>query len=207
VLAYQGGCAYVYLADRSRCDTAPRCDWDVPPRYREDVLAAAEAFHRANSDGAGVPELKGTLDMILVREPVPFDAVDAPFRAYVGGGKSIPVEELIAAHQEVSGPRFALRLWELGVGRHGERAGDVVLVARHSTAEDIDGRYYFSRPYSSSHGSNAEEDSAIPFIVAHTELDSATLSQRVSALLGDRPRIRDVTLLVLAMRQWAREEK
>ncbi|MEZ4405213.1 MAG: alkaline phosphatase family protein [Polyangiales bacterium] len=85
VLAYQGAMAYVYLADRSRCPDGSPCDWSAPPRYREDVVAAAEAFHRANQ-GEGPPALRGALDMIFVREPVAQAEVDRPFEVYLGGG-------------------------------------------------------------------------------------------------------------------------
>lgn len=56
VAAYGGPMACLYLADRSTCPGSDdRCDWTKPPRYREDVLVAAEAFHQNNIDGSWRP--------------------------------------------------------------------------------------------------------------------------------------------------------
>jgi predicted AlkP superfamily pyrophosphatase or phosphodiesterase len=77
VVAYGGATSYLYFADRSGCaGDKDVCDWKQPPRYQEDVLAAAEALHRNNEDGSIVPELKGTLDLILTRPPRPFGATE-----------------------------------------------------------------------------------------------------------------------------------
>ena len=87
VLAYQGPLAYVYLADRSHCaKRGTACDWKRPPRYREDVLKAAQAYFDANRSGRYAPRMRNTLDMILTRRPRPFGEDDLPFEVYVGGG-------------------------------------------------------------------------------------------------------------------------
>src|SRR6185312_9454613 len=118
VLAYGGAMAYVYLADRSLCP-GPHdvCAWDRPPRYREDVLAAAEAFRVENETG---PDMKGMLDMILVREPRAYREIDRPFEVYVGDGATMPVEDYLRAHPHPTYVAFAERLRELAVGLHGE---------------------------------------------------------------------------------------
>lgn len=40
------------------------------------MFVAAEAFHKNNEDGALVPPMRGTLDMILVRRPKPYAEID-----------------------------------------------------------------------------------------------------------------------------------
>src|SRR5688572_24043247 len=92
VLAYQGAMAYVYLADRSTCARpGQRCDWSRPPRYQEDVLAAADAFYRAGAEGRLAPGMAGTLDMVLARRPRPHAEDDLPFEVYVGNGRLEPL--------------------------------------------------------------------------------------------------------------------
>src|SRR3712207_1080850 len=72
VVAYQGAMAYVYLADRSTCPgVQDRCDWRRPPRLQEDVLPVVRAFDAAGRTGAGVPALRGALDLVFAREPRP----------------------------------------------------------------------------------------------------------------------------------------
>ena len=126
VLAYGGAMAYVYLADRSRCPSEKQaCDWKLPPRYEEDVLAAAEAFHKNDEDGSIVPPMRGALDMILTRRPKPYAEVDAPFEVYVGAGKTVPVGAWLEAHPHPTYIALDARLRDLAVGVHGERAGDI----------------------------------------------------------------------------------
>ncbi len=103
----------------------------APPRFHEDVLPVAEAFFRANRDGSYVPQLRGTLDLILTRRPAPPAEDDAPFEVYVGGGRLVPVEAFLEAHPWPTYVELASRLRDLAAGPHGERAGDVVLLANN----------------------------------------------------------------------------
>lgn len=208
VLAYQGAMAFVYLADRSRC---PRgvCAWSEPPRYREDVLAAAEAFHRASLGAGPVPAMRGTLDMILVREPVPLAEVDRPFEVYLGGGRTESVERHLAAHPRPDYVAFASRLRDLGVGRLGERAGDLVLLAHNGDRERPEERYYFAHEYRSWHGSPSRRDSDLPFIVAHRHRTPEALASLVRDALGPDPdptqdRVADVLLALRRARRQGR---
>jgi hypothetical protein len=201
VLAYGGAMAYVYLADRSGCPKEKAvCDWKQPPRYEEDVLAAAEAFFKNNEDGSLVAPMRGTLDMILTRRPRPFAEVDAPFEVYVGGGKTMPVDAYLKEHPHPTYIAVDARLRDLGVGPHGERAGDILLLAHNGDRDNPLDRYYFAAPYRSWHGSPSKQDSEIPLIVANPLHPSATIGAWVKDVLGDRPYQQKVTDVLLGLR-------
>ena len=202
VLAYQGAMAYVYLADRSTCMSEKQvCDWPRPPRYEEDVLAAADAFYKNDQDGSLVPEMKGTLDMILTRRPRPFAENDLPFEVYVGGGKIVPVEKYLEEHPHPTYVDLASRLRDLGEGPHGEHAGDVILIAHNGDHDAPDQRYYFAEPYHSWHGSPSRQDSQIPLIVGRLGDSTEAIASIVRRALGEHPRQQKVTDLLLALRR------
>lgn len=197
VLAYQGAIAYVYLADRSTCREKGRpCDWKRPPRFREDVLVAAEAFFRASRDGWRVPAMKGTLDLVLARRPRPAAEVDEPFQVYVGNGRLRPLGEYLDDYPHDEYVNVVDRLGDLASGPAGERAGDLLLIAVNGNRERPDERYYFSSPYSSWHGSPSRRDSEIPLIVAHPKKSKAEIRETVAPLVGDakQQRIADVLI-------------
>jgi len=54
----------------------------------------------------------------------------------------------------------------LGVGPYGNRADDIVLLARSGRTIPIEQRYCFSGPYRSWHGSPSEQESHIPLVLA-----------------------------------------
>jgi hypothetical protein len=201
VAAYGGAMAYLYLADRTTCPRAnDRCDWTRPPRYREDVLAVAEALHVNNIDGRIVPAMRGKLDMIFVRQPRPFSAIDLPFEVYVGGGQTMPIDDFLRAHPHPTYVALADRMEELAVGPYGERAGDILLLAHNGDRDRPEGRYYFSEPYRSWHGSPSRLDSEIPLIVANRHSSAAEIGAWVEPILGDRPFQRKITDIILALR-------
>jgi arylsulfatase A-like enzyme len=201
VLAYQGAVAYVYLADRSTCEPKGKpCDWTRPPRLREDVLALADAFHRNNLDGSLVPQMRGTLDLVLAREPRPAEEDDLPFQVYVGGGRLEPLGAYLAAHPHPTYVDLEARLADLAVGRYGERAGDVLLLAHNGDRDRPQERYYFSSTYRSWHGSPSRRDSEIPLIVAHPGRDAAAIAADVDRVLGDRPAQQKFADVMLALR-------
>jgi hypothetical protein len=197
VFAYGGAMAYVYLADRSTCPRATDgCAWERPPRYREDVLAAAEVFHRANAVGA----MRDTLDLILVREPRPYREIDLPFEVYLGDGKTMPLDAYLALHPRASYIAFVERLQDLAVGRHGERAGDVLLISHYGDRARPDERYYFAKECHSWHGSPSRTDSEIPLVVASPHRSRADIAALVRRVLGDRPYQEKLADLLLALR-------
>jgi len=201
VLAYGGAMAYVYLADRSTCKDDHPCAWAEPPRYREDVLAAAEAFYQNNKDGSLAPGMKGTLDMIFVREPRPVLADDLPFEVYIGGGKSQAIGDYLEAHPHPTYVAVAQRMAALAAGPHGERAGDILLLAHNGDRATAEERFYFAAPYRSWHGSPSKLDSEIPLIVAHPRRARAAIGAFVKPILGDRPFQQKIADIVLALRK------
>ncbi len=206
VLAYGGAMAYVYLADRSACPSEKdACDWKMPPRYEEDVLAAAEAFYKNNEDGSIVPPMRGTLDLILTRRPKPYLQVDAPFEVYVGHGKTVAVDAYLKEHPHPTYVSVDARLRDLAVGVHGERAGDILLLAHNGDRDKPEERYYFAAPYRAWHGSPSKQDSEIPLIVANPLYKSAAIGAHVKRILGDRPFQQKVTDVLLGIREGALE--
>jgi predicted AlkP superfamily pyrophosphatase or phosphodiesterase len=202
VLAYQGAMAYVYVADRSTCaQPGQPCDWTRPPRFREDVLRVADAFHRNNEDGGLVRALRGTLDLVLARRPRPLGSTTLPFEVYVGGGRLVPVERYLREHPHPTYVALASRLRDLAVGPHGDRAGDVILVAHNGDRTRPEDRYYFATRYRSWHGSPSRKDSEIPLIVAHPRLSAETIAAAVRPRHGSYTRQQDVADILLDLRE------
>jgi hypothetical protein len=199
VVAYQGAMAYVYLADRSTCAAAGmRCDWMRAPRLQEDVLPVVRAFDAANRTGAGVPQLRGTLDLIFAREPRPPGQDALAFRIW-DGERLVGIGEYLAANPRPDLLELETRMDGLATGPYGHRAGDVLLLARSGTERPIEERFYFSDEYRSWHGSPTAQDSRIPLIVAHRGSTGAELRERVRELVGERPTQLDVTPLILGL--------
>jgi hypothetical protein len=95
------------------------------------------------------------------------------------------------------------RLRDLAVGRFGERAGDILLLAHNGDRERPEDRFYFAAPYKSWHGSPSKQDSEIPLIVAHPRHAAAAIGAYVSGILGDRPFQQKVTDILLGLRAGA----
>lgn len=202
VIAYGGAMAYVYLADRSKCPGEKDvCAWSEPPRYREDVLVAAEAFYKNNKDGSLGPNMKGALDMIFVREPKPVTEVDNQFEVYVGDGKTMSIDAYLEANPHPTYVALADRMRGLAVGVHGERAGDVLLLTHNGDRDDPKDRFYFSAPYKSWHGSPSKLDSEIPLIVSHPTRTTAAIKAFIQPILGDRPYQQKIFDIMLALRR------
>jgi hypothetical protein len=198
-LAYQGAFAYVYLADRSTC---PRpgdvCDWARPPRLEEDVIPAARAFHAAARTGAGVPELRGAVDLVFARPPRAVGEDALPFQVW-DGERLVPVGEYLAAHPRPELLELERRLEGLAAGPYGHRAGDVLLLARSGLEVPIDQRFYFAAEYTSWHGSPTRQDSEIPLLVAHPGRSGAQVRERVRRAVGERPDQLSVASLLLEL--------
>lgn len=197
-----GATAYIYVADRSTCPgKKARCDWARPPRYVEDVLPIADAFFKNDRDGSLVPEMKGTIDMVLTRRPRPFAERDLPFEVYVGDGKTISIEEYLREHPHPTYVDMKKRMDALAVGLHGERAGDVMLLAHNGDEAAPEKRYYFAGLYRSWHGSPSRKDSDVPLIVAHPKHTSAAIAARVGHILADEPFQQKVADIMVDLRE------
>lgn len=193
VVAYQGAMAFVYLADRATCaEAGARCDWARPPRLAADVLPLARAFHAASATGEGVPALRGTLDLVLARSgPGPFAIFD--------GRSLVPVGEYLRRNPRPDLVAFEARLEALAVGPHGDRAGDLLLLARTGPDRPIAERFYFAAPEHSDHGGAHLQDSRIPFLLAHPARSGAQLRAFVREAAGDVPTQTDVPRLIRAL--------
>jgi hypothetical protein len=196
VIAYGGAFAFVYLADRSTCAAeAEACDFRRPARYRTDVLAAAEAFHQSARTGAPVAAMRDSLDLVLVRS-----GADGPFRVYLGDGKTEDIDRYLAQAPRDGYVQVAERMRELAVGRHGDRAGDVILVTRGGGEANIRDRYYFSQRYRSWHGSPSRRDSEVPFILAHAGKSRRELGRLAYRASGASGRLHQVGRLLVDLR-------
>jgi hypothetical protein len=198
-VAFQGAFAYIYLADRSTCvEEGAVCDWSRAPRMEADVLPVVRAFDAANRTGAGVPELQGTLDLILARQPRPPTEDALPFQVW-DGDALVDIGGYLARNPRPDLLQFERRMRALAAGPYGHRAGDVLLLARSGEQRPIEDRFYFSGRYRSWHGSPASQDSRIPLLIAHGREDGQTLRGRVEAAVGAEPMQEDIAALILAL--------
>lgn len=187
VLAYHGFMAFVYLADRGSCpQPGTRCDWSAPPRLAEDVLPVARAFHEASRTGAGVPALRGALDLVLVR-----DRSGAGWSVYQGDGL-VSLGEYLRRTPRPDLLRLQPRLEALVDGPHGDRAGDLLLLARTGTDLPLEERFYFAPPSWSEHGGAHAQDSRIPLLLIHPARSGPELRALVRGALGEVPSLLDV---------------
>jgi hypothetical protein len=200
-VAYQGAMAYVYLADRSTCaEPGAQCDWSRPPRMNEDVLEVVRAFDAANRTGAHVGALRGTLDLILARTPLPPTGDALPFEIW-DGTALVPVRQYLARNPRPDLLDLAARLEGLAAGPYGYRAGDVLLIARSGGERPIEDRFYFSSLYRSWHGSPAAQDSRIPLIIGRATSSPDEIRSHVTTAIGSTPTQLDVMRLVLSLLQ------
>jgi hypothetical protein len=181
VFAYQGFMAYVYLADRSTCEKEHEtCEWPRPPRFKEDVLPALQAFYQANRSGALVPQLKDTIDLIFSREPAPTNQNARPFQVF-DGQRLVPIGEYLKRNPRPDLIDLERRMQWLASGPYGHRAGDILLLAKACTRLPIEQRFYFaSVSHYTWHGSACEQDSRIPFILAQ----AGGNGERLRGLMG-----------------------
>lgn len=196
-VAYQGAFAYVYLADRSTCARpGQRCDWNRAPRLAEDVIPVARAFFEASRTGAGVPALRGALDLVFARPPVAPGQDALPFQVW-DGERLVPIAQYLARNPRPELLELERRLDGLAAGPYGHRAGDVLLLARTGMELPIEQRFYFSSRYHSWHGSPTRQDSEIPLLVAQPGASGAAIRTRVQRAAGPRPDQLGITPIIL----------
>ncbi|MGO9060188.1 MAG: alkaline phosphatase family protein [Candidatus Binataceae bacterium] len=198
VLAYQGFMAYVYLADRSTCPKdGSVCDWRKPPRLRRDVMPVLRRFYTSNRWGRPVRKLKGTIDLILSREPVAPGQPAKPYQIF-DGHQLVSIQDYLWDHPRPDLVDFEQRMNWLSAGPYGDRAGDILLLARAGTNLPIQQRYYFSDvTHYTWHGSACEQDSHIPFILAQQNGSGKEMRKILRGFGGDSPSERKLTPLVL----------
>ncbi|HEY6394234.1 MAG TPA: alkaline phosphatase family protein [Candidatus Binataceae bacterium] len=204
-LAYQGAMAYVYLADRSTCpDKGDKCRWDQPPRFEEDVMPVARAFYRENMTGRPFPIRKGDLDLIFARRPVPRGQNTLPYEIY-DGRRLVPIAKYLVDHPRPDLLQLDRRMRWLSAGPYGNRAGDVLLLAKSGLNRPMGDRFYFSAPYKSWHGSPSVQDSHIPLIVARKNYSGSKFRILVERIAGEQPSQLDFVPIVRAL--LAQDEK
>jgi hypothetical protein len=200
VLAYQGFLAYVYLADRSNCaKEGERCDWKKPPRFEEDVIPVLRSFYRSNRSGRPIRKLKGTIDLIFARQPVSPGEKALPYEIF-DGHDLIPIHDYLIDHPRPDLVDLEQRMKWLSAGPYGNRAGDILLLARACVDVPIQQRYYFAAiTHHTWHGSACRQDSHIPFILAQQGGSGERMRSILGKFGGDSPSERQLTPLVLKL--------
>ncbi len=211
VFAANEAFAFLYLADRSTCPAEDdACDWSRPPRHADDVLPVARALHAANETGALVPSLKGTLDLILVREPRPAPMHGevtpnsasarraAPYHVFETDSLT-SLDDYLTRHPRPDLARFRERMSWLTDGPHGHLAGDIALIARDGTHLPLAERFYFGPPSNSGHGSAHLQDSVIPLLLVQPRSSGAHLRDLLHEITGPTPTQLSITPLVEAL--------
>jgi Type I phosphodiesterase / nucleotide pyrophosphatase len=199
VLAYQGFMAYVYLADRSTCrDRGTRCNWSKPPRFKQDVMPIVRAFDRVNRTGRPFARLKGTINLIFARMPSPPGKPQAPFEIF-DGNRLVPIADYLDAHPRPDLLDLEQRMNWLSVGPYGDRAGDIVLLAK-SGEVPINQRYYFAvDSHYSWHGSADASDSRVPLILIQVDGSGERMRKIVRSRVGQPPSEMDFGAIVRSL--------
>jgi type I phosphodiesterase/nucleotide pyrophosphatase len=200
VLAYQGSMAYIYLADRTTCPKDDdRCDWNKPPRFEEDVIPVLKLLYRSNQYGRPVAALKGKLDLIFSRHPMPSSTNSLPFEVF-DGKDLVPIDVYLSEHPRPDLLKLAERMRWLSAGRYGNRAGDILLLPKACMNVPIENRYYFAwMTHYSWHGSACEQDGHIPFILAQANGSGQKMRSILNKFGGASPSEREMTPLVVSI--------
>ena len=170
-MGLNGGLAHVYLQRRDG-------RWADHPRYVEDVVPVAEAFHAMNAQGRYADELHDTLDAILIRN-VEREGWVAEYQAYLGAGQTQPLADYLVARPELG---FVDAVHRLRLAAS-ESSGDLILVAKGREG------YYFGAPTRGVHGGllPGESDPVLTFGYPGGDGESAVwLREIVSGVIGDR---------------------
>ena len=200
VLAYQGFMAYVYLADRSTCRNEHQgCDWTRPPRFEEDVIPVLKALYSSNKRGRPVSKLKKTIDLIFARQPVRKGRSTLPYQIF-DGRNLIAIDDYLIDHPRPDLVDLAQRMDWLSAGPYGDRAGDILLLAKGCTNLPMQQRYYFAAmTHYTWHGSACEQDSHIPFILAQAGGSGERMKKIMQHFGGDSPSERELTPLLISL--------
>lgn len=141
LLTQAGGMALVYLKRATG-------NWQDPPRFQEDTLRVAQAFWDSNKSGKYSQELKGALEMIMVRN-VEHSGWYAPYQIFTPQGL-LPLEVYQVQHPELNLVDAANRLHYLS----SPVSGDILLFANAA-----EGFSFTVLPYQGMHGGLHPEDS------------------------------------------------
>ncbi|MDE2058491.1 MAG: hypothetical protein KGL31_14030 [candidate division NC10 bacterium] len=165
----------------------------------EDVLPLVTAFDSANRTGRPIPQLKGTLDLIFAREPAPGGQNVRPYEIF-DGRRLVPIRDYLRKHPRPDLVRLEERMNRLSAGPYGNRAGDILLLARACNNLPLQDRYYFAAlTHYTWHGSACERDGHIPFILAQTGGSGTRLRTLMNKCGGESPSEMSLTPLVRAL--------
>lgn len=104
------------------------------------------------------------------------------------GTRLVPIPEYLRRTPRPGLLRLDERMRELATGPAGDRAGDVLLLARAGSAVPIEQRFYFgAENYTSWHGSPSAQDSRIPMAVAHAARSGVELRAMLRPVPGPTP--------------------
>lgn len=192
VMGLNGGLAHVYLQNRQG-------RWSDRPRYNQDVMPVAKAFHEMNKEGKYADELHDTLEMILIRD-VEHEGWDAMYKVYQEGDKVVPLTDYLSRHSELEYVDPINRL----AHSCSEVSGDLLLVSRGR-----DG-YYFGAPIRGVHGGllPGESDPVLTFalpggdpsrITWMNETVQGTINDRTEAENNRQPSIADMVPALLQL--------
>jgi Type I phosphodiesterase / nucleotide pyrophosphatase len=198
VLAYQGFMSYIYLADRATCPKpGEHCDWSRPPRYREDVAPLARAIERENQTGRPIPRLKGTIDLIFTRLPTRSNENAAPYEIW-DRGRLVPISDYLNRYPRPDLIQLQQRMNWLSAGPYGDRAGDILLLAR--ATGPLTKRYAFgAEHYHSWHGSANWSDGNITFGLAQCGGSGELMRKIMQRVTDDQPYENDLTPIVRSL--------
>lgn len=171
VMGLNGGLAHVYLQHRAR-------RWADPPRYGEDVLPIAEAFLQMSAQGRYEETLKGSLELILVRD-AEHQGWHAEYCAYLGDGHTQPLPDYLAAHPELDYVDAPNRL-QLAASAG---TGDLILAANGRAG------YCFGGPARGIHGglSRGDSEAVLTFASPGRSADQIEwLRETVDGVVADR---------------------
>lgn len=140
LLAQAGGLAQVYVRRAAG-------EWHEPPAF-SDVLRLAQAFYKANDDGTYYADLKGALELILVRD-CETSGWFADYQVYTPQGL-VGIADFLALHPDLDLVDAANRLHYLA----GPTSGDLLLLANARQ-----GYVFTLLPYKGNHGGLHPDDS------------------------------------------------
>jgi hypothetical protein len=198
VIADEGFSAYLYLADRSTCPhKGQTCDWRKPPRFRRDLMPVLRALAAANRSGRRVARMRGALDLIFARDYQSRTLESPPPLEIFDGRRLVPIAAYLGEHLRPDLVEPARRMGWLGSGPYGDRAGDIVVMAKAGMTVPIQQRYYFSiATYHAWHGSLSTQDAHIPLILASRGASGRELQKKLAQVAHDPPTALDVTPLI-----------
>jgi len=171
VMGLNGGLAHVYLHHRAG-------RWANPPRYADDVLPVAEAFRQMNESGKYEESLRGSLDLILVRD-AGREGWRGEYRVYVGDGQTQSFADYLAAHPELDYADAVNRI-RLAASA---MTGDLILAANGREG------FYFGAPTTGVHGGllPGESEVVLTFACPGGSPDEiAWLRETVAGVVADR---------------------